>query len=156
MNWNVDTITALAEVVGAIGVIVSLFYLAIQIRVNNKEARLAAMHEISEGFRDSISTFTNAEMAGVATRGNEDFDALSDAEILQLTAGYQIMLRLWEEAFYQNNAGRLDAVIWDGIISEYSSFLPAPSFNRIWLLRRDYFPTDFQTLVDELMPSHQK
>ena len=156
MNWNLNTITALAEVLSAIGVIVSLFYLAIQIRINNKEARMAAMHEIAEGFRNSLSTFTNAEMTGVATRGNEDFDALSDAEIMQLIAGYQIMFRVWEEAFVENNAGRLDPVVWDVITSEYASFLSSPSFNRIWVMRRDFFSTEFQTFVDKLVKTEYK
>ena len=148
MNW--DAISAVAEVVGVIAVVVSLVYLAIQIREQNKESRLAAMHEISEAFRDSISTFSSAEMAGVAARGNEDFDALSDTEVMQLIAGYQRIFRVWEEAFHQYKAGRLDRNIWDVMVLQYSSFLSSPSLGRVWDLRRQYYNGDFQDFVETL------
>ena len=48
LNW--DAIGAVGEIVGALAVVVSLIYLATQIRTQNIEARLAAVHEISVGF----------------------------------------------------------------------------------------------------------
>ena len=49
MNW--DAIGAVGEIVGAMAVVVSLVYLGSQIRVQNRESRLAAMHDVSIGYR---------------------------------------------------------------------------------------------------------
>ena len=51
MNW--DAVGAIGEIVGAGAVFASLVYLAIQIRTQNRESRLSAMHDISVGFRRS-------------------------------------------------------------------------------------------------------
>ena len=54
MNW--EAIGAIGEIIGATAVVVSLVYLAGQIRTQNRQNRTAAMHEISMGFRDAIAT----------------------------------------------------------------------------------------------------
>jgi len=82
MNW--EAIGAIGEILGAAAVVVSLIYLAVQIRANHKEVRLAAMHEISVEFRESISTFADPQMAELFTRVNLQDDTLTDAETLQL------------------------------------------------------------------------
>ena len=44
MNW--DAIGAIGEIVGALAVVISLMYLAAQIRTSNAAAKQAAMQEI--------------------------------------------------------------------------------------------------------------
>jgi hypothetical protein len=148
MNW--EAIGAIGEILGAIAVVVSLIYLAVQIRANQKEVRLAAMHEISVGFRESISTFADPQMAELFTRANLQNDTLTDAETLQLVVGMQRIFRVWEEAHNQYRAGRLDKHTWDTMIKQYSSYLAAPGFQMGWELRRQYYDDDFREFVDKL------
>ena len=51
MNW--DAIGAIGENVGALGVILSLIYLASQIRMQNRESRLAAATEWTNQWNES-------------------------------------------------------------------------------------------------------
>src|SRR3954451_22793865 len=48
MNW--DAISAIGQIVGAFGVIVSVIYLAQQVRSNARQTRLASMRMLSEAF----------------------------------------------------------------------------------------------------------
>ncbi len=148
MNW--EAIGAIGEILGATAVVISLIYLAVQIRTSNKEVRLAAMHEISAGFRDSIATFTDPQMAELFTRANLRDDTLTDAETLQLVIGIQRIFRVWEEAHNQYNAGRLDKHIWDAMNRQYSSYLAAPAYQMVWELRRQFYDDDFRDFVDNL------
>lgn len=50
MNW--DAIGAIGELVGAVAVVATLGYLAIQIRLQNKEARLAANQDLQRAIRE--------------------------------------------------------------------------------------------------------
>ena len=111
---------------------ISLVYLATQIRTQNQEARMSAMHEILEGFRDTIGIAANLELADIVIRGNADFDALSDAEKFVLIAGCQPILRVWEEAFFQHQAGRLDEYIWSVMVKQYAALLGGQSVARVW------------------------
>ena len=63
MNWN--TIGAVGEIVGALVVVVSLVYLALQIRTQNTQSKLAPDHEISVGFRDATAKFANPDMSDI-------------------------------------------------------------------------------------------
>ena len=50
MNW--EMISAVGQMLGAIGVIISIIYLAAQIRNQNKESRRAAMNVLTTHWSD--------------------------------------------------------------------------------------------------------
>jgi hypothetical protein len=91
-KYSLSEWTAIAEIVGAIAVVVSLLYLGIQVREQNRESRLAAMHEIAVGLREAYSEFANIKNAELLIRGNEDYDKLDDAEKL-------VLITLWTNVF---------------------------------------------------------
>ncbi len=51
MNW--EAIGAIGEIIGAFAVVFSLASLATQIRSQNRESRIASIHEVVEAFRYS-------------------------------------------------------------------------------------------------------
>jgi len=53
MNW--DAIGALSESVGAIVVVITLLYLATQIRAQTKESRLTATRELARDAGDAVA-----------------------------------------------------------------------------------------------------
>ncbi len=61
MNW--DAIGAIGEILGALAVFSSLVYLASQIRAQNRESRVASVHEVTEAYRNTISVLQQPEMA---------------------------------------------------------------------------------------------
>ena len=54
MNW--DAIGAVGEIIGAAAVVVSVFYLAAQVRKQTEEERLSATRELSELFLVTIGS----------------------------------------------------------------------------------------------------
>ena len=72
----------LGETVGALAVVASLMYLALQIRSQNRESRIASVHELNESFRQAIMSFQNAELADVFTRAKDSFETLPEPERL--------------------------------------------------------------------------
>ncbi len=154
MNW--EAIGAIGEIIGAAAVVVSLIYLATQIRTQNNEARLAATHEILVGFRESLRVFTSGNTADLFAKANNDFDSLSDGEAIKLISATLQMLRLWEEAYIQNEQGHLEDRVWDGINSQYSSYLSYPALDRTWEIRGKHFDLKFQNLVNNVDRSEIK
>ena len=55
MSW--DAAGAIGAIVGALAVVMSLIYLATQIRTQNREAKISSVHEITEAFRLAITSF---------------------------------------------------------------------------------------------------
>jgi hypothetical protein len=154
MNW--DAIAAVAEILAACGVVISLFYLGIQIRAQNRESRLAAMHEISGAFRDSYGQFKDRDIADFFVRGNTDFQSLTDVEKVCLFATLNPLLKVFEEAFWQFRQDRFDEELWLPMVSQFSFFLAAPTLVQAWEQRKSHYNTDFQKFVDGLNKSEYK
>ena len=148
MNW--DAIGAIGEIIGAMAVVASLAYLALQIRMQNREARLSGAHDILVGFRESLQAFTHGDLHEIFARANEEYDSLSNAELIRLFGGVLPILRLWEEAYIQNEQGRLEDRLWEGINSQYSAYLNYGAVSRIWEIRRIHFDKSFQNFVQDL------
>ncbi len=146
MNW--DAVGAIGETVGAIGVVVTLVYLAVQIRQQNRESRIAAVHELNEAFRGSITSFQDPGLADIFSRAKTDFASLTEPERLRFIAMVQAVFRVWEDAFYQYTAGRLDPRIWNSMLTQFSAYLSLPGVRRVWEIRKRAYNERFREFVD--------
>lgn len=149
MNWV--AIGALGEMLGALAVMVSVLYLALQVRGQTKETQLAAIHEVSEGFRDGIAaTFMDPHLSRVFVVGKDDQTQLDEAERIQFISIIQRNYRVWEDAFYQHRDGRLPTSLWQSMESQYSALLNWPGVQWVWEIRRDFYTPDFRDYVDNV------
>jgi len=155
VNW--EAVGALGELIGAGAVVISLIYLAMQIRGQNSEVRTAGMHAVSQGFRNGIASLAEIpHVAEVWIKSCDSVDSLSDEELLQMIAVAQRNFRVWEEAFRLYRNGRLDDDIWEGITKQYASFLAHAGFKHVWKFRRAYYSQEFRSFVDTLPESDYK
>ena len=115
MNW--DAIGALAELVGAIGVIASLAYLASQIRQNTNAMRGTA-HEssVARNTQYALAIGSSPQVSDLLARGHRSYESLSTAERLQYTHLIAAMLlgaeatstsgETWKRPFGKDHARR--------------------------------------------------
>jgi len=148
MNW--DAIGAIGETIGAAAVVVSLLYLAVQIRTQNKQSRLSALHEMSRDLRDATAMFASADMTDIFVRANESFERISDAESVRLIVLTTNFFRAWEDAFLENRDGHLDGDVWEALSRDYAQSMGIPSFRHIWNLRKQNYDVQFRQYVDSL------
>ena len=146
MNW--DAAGAIGEILGAGAVVISLFYLASQIRTQNKEARLAAQHQILTAFREVSIIMSDPDLADIFLRGNKEIASLSDVEMFRMIAVLNPVIRVLEEAYDQYTQGRFDEEKWNGMVRQYSSYLSAPCFQQVWKVRRVHYQENFRSFVD--------
>ena len=147
MNW--DAIGATGEIIGATAVVVSLLYLGIQIRGQTRQARLAAAHDISIGYRQAMDHFSDPYMSQLYVKALSGIESVNDSELFQLILGCQKMLRVWEEAFYLHSEGQLHGKYWGGIDRQFRAFLDLPVFKYTWDIRCEFYGDEFRKMVDE-------
>jgi len=86
MNW--EMISAVGQMLGAIGVIISIIYLAAQIRNQNKESQRAAMNVLTSHWSDLNRTLAeNPDMAALWLRALQSFDELDGPAIILAGSG---------------------------------------------------------------------
>jgi hypothetical protein len=105
VNW--DAIGAIAESVGALGVIGSLIYLAVQIRSNTKQLRFDATQTIAESMDRALDPMYVGNNAAIWVKGLKDLDALDEAE---RAIFHGLMGRQLHNVFNTFEAGRMDVV----------------------------------------------
>ena len=142
MNWS--ALGALAELVGAIGVIASLLYLAGQVRHSRRLAQEEAARSVLSklnAFLDGISR--DHGLADVWVRGSRDLSSLKDqAEAVQFSTFLLSIFRTYEEALAYQEAG----VQWDwqGLEAQIREFIHEPGVAQWWSARRHWFSRHFQ------------
>ena len=107
MNW--EMISAVGQMLGAVGVIISIVYLAAQIRNQNKESRRAAMNVLTTHWSDlNRSLVENPELAALWIRALRSFDELDGASKLRFGAHLGRFLRFADSLYLGVFDGTLD------------------------------------------------
>jgi hypothetical protein len=85
MNW--EMISAVGQMLGALGVIISIVYLAAQIRNQNKESQRAAMNVLTTHWSDLNRTLVESpDLAALWIRALQSFDELDGTSKLRFGA----------------------------------------------------------------------
>jgi hypothetical protein len=150
MDWV--ALGAIAQIVAAFAVVISLVYLARQIRDQNRESRLASIHELNESFRAAILSFQNPHLADIFSRAKTDFESLTETERLQFISMVQGIFRVWEDAYHQHHQKRLDNRLWEAMVVQFSGYLSLPGVIRVWEIRKQAYSEDFRFFFERSAP----
>ena len=142
------------EFLGAIAVVVTLGYLAYQIRQNTIVARSSIRQGITQTYINQIADLVvNRELAEIftdSTRGNE----LDYVDRFRLQARCLIELRRFEDAHYQYSTGMLEDDEWRGFRQNLKNALSLDMYRASWEAEgtwySDRFKAEVKTLLEEL------
>jgi hypothetical protein len=152
MNW--DALGAIADLIAAVGVIVSLLYLASQVRGNSRQLRHAAAQAVLDKLNGLIGQLAFTAGAGdVWSRGLSGLDGLSDDEEL-VRFSSMLLQAFWayEEVLHYHRSGDIEAWTWTHAKAPVEHFMRTPGFQQWWQLRKDWFSPEFQAHVGDRMP----
>jgi len=150
---NREVISAIAELIGAIGVIVSLLYLAAQIRQNTRFTRAATLQaaaaQASEIHR---SLSEDSETARIFRVGLSDPAQLDVDESVRFLSMLSQLFRGYESMFVQYKAGTVDELSWRAWRAGMAGVLRSPGAAHFWKVRGLAYRSDFQVAVAEAGP----
>jgi hypothetical protein len=147
MNW--EMINAGGQMLGAVGVIISIIYLAAQIRNQNKESRRAAMNVLTTYWSDlNKSLVDNPDFAALWLRALRSFDQLDGASKLRFSAHLGRFLRFADSLYLGVLDGTLDKRLWRGYERTLADTVAYPGFQTWWATRKHWHTDEFCTLID--------
>jgi hypothetical protein len=155
MNW--DAINAISQLISSIAVVVSVLYLAVQLRSSTRVARVAAMDAAAAALRDVTKPFMeNAELGRLWRTGLENLDALSAEDQARFFHAAHQFLKALETIHYHYVYGLLDPQLWAGWRELLHHYVATPGI-RFYLERRSgVFSERFRTFISELEPVAQR
>ncbi len=140
---------SIGEFTAAIATLVTLVYLALQIRQNTRSVRSAALDSISM----SISEFMD-KVAQDPALTKLWFDGLSGTVELSESDDRRFGLllislaRRWENAFHQSRAGVLESASWSGMLAGLTFVFSAPGAQAWWKARQGLFSAEFVAFAE--------
>ena len=151
MTW--DALGAVAELIGATGVIISLLYLAAQIKKQTTEAQLAATRDLARLNNEMAESITSDRDAlRVYLQGKSDYEALDDEEKLVLGFTLSRGMRLQEQAYLHSKHDSLHASFYESLRARLAEQLAFPGVRRWWELNEHAFSEEFRDYVEREFP----
>jgi hypothetical protein len=138
VNW--EAISAIGQLVGALAVVISLIYLAREVRSNARETRRAAMRSTLDALtRFAQQVATHADLAELRNRGWQDFESLEGTDRARFSSYMHALFRIVEDAYYQHLDGHLDPQRWRGLEAVLRDVNARPGVQAWWRSRSHWF-----------------
>ena len=150
MNW--DMFAAIGELLSALGVILSLAYVGFQVRQNTRAMHAASMDATigaSNYVREQI--VSNADVASLYDRGNQDPEQLSDDEKVRYRILVQSILWTSWNAYAQTQLTGLDMSVFQAQKPFIRRILSTPGGQWVWQGWPDEFEANFRTTVEQIL-----
>lgn len=154
MSVNWEALGAIGEVVGAVGVIVTLVYLAAQVRHNSTVVRSSTRQAIASMQHETgLRIAENPELASMVVQWLDDQYAGSSNKEMRTHIFFRALLRAYENQYYQHEDGTFDDEMWLAYLSNMKRSFSTPSARDFWTSNQDLYGARFAKFVErELLP----
>ena len=154
MNW--DAIGAIGEVIGALGVIVSLLYLSVQIRRSDQTARVESIQSVLDGYRDRsiVPYFSNPQVMDLFAKGLTDFERLSENEKRQFVYLFAENVFQMQQTMELHQHGLLPQVDYDAWIYYVATLIRTPGGTAVWPYIEATITPTIRDLMNTYLDAH--
>ena len=146
MNW--EALAATGEFVGGIAVIVSIIYLALQVRSS-------AVSSKAQGQRDNMDVFTffaplhHKPNRDIFRKGTRNFDGLSDDEKLHFHSLFHPLVSQYQSIYADHKLGLMDEIAFESWSGAMITVLSSVGVHQWWQGAKIVYAVDFQQAIDE-------
>lgn len=141
-----------AEILGAVAVIVSLIYVGYQVNVNTSAIRSAAANDASVAMQTWY-----LKMGSNRQSSDMWFDAMTSPEPLATHDEFQFMMMMhavllgMQNSYLLSREGTIDVEFREGITIAIVAVKDLPGMRRFWRQRKGFFHSGFAEYVDGLL-----
>ena len=149
---NLESLASLGEIVGAIAVVVSLLYLAVQVRQNTRAQRLENASRILDRTASMQGALSrDSAMSVLFSKGVSDPSKLTPQERIQFTWAMYEFFGALEFMFLAANENSIPEEIWQRWSSAAAWWLTFPGVQAWWNARPIPFADSFSSYIESLL-----
>jgi hypothetical protein len=145
---NAETLSLWAQLIASIGVIVSLFYLAAQIRQNTRSSRAIVVDSLARSMHDLAFEMAQNEQLLMTATMLKDWNTATELERARYASFMLGYFKLFENAWFQMRQGTLERDQWEGYDAFLRSVWVQPTVKTWWTMRRTFFAPGFRQYVE--------
>ncbi|MDA1369935.1 MAG: hypothetical protein O2971_04115 [Proteobacteria bacterium] len=130
---TIDELGSLGELIGSIAVILTLIYLASQVRQSNVASLVLSNQAIYKKYSDFMKAlYTNQEVFDVWARGKASYSTLSEQDATNFQLIMYDAFGNWHEQWYQSHCGVTDETQFHRVKSGIRGELRSPGVQEVW------------------------
>lgn len=143
MNW--EAVGAVGEVLGAGAVIITLVYLAVQVRQNTRAMKTSALASL---FHDVHQLTENNERHIAGLMKSQRGEVLTPEERIHMVERFFTIARAFEGLWLQQQLGAVSRAQFDQQLDLLRWAMTAPETRRLWAQLAPTFAPGFRTVVE--------
>jgi len=147
---SLSDLSNIGSFVSGIGVLISIIYLAVQVRRAEKYQQAIMQQGRAARVSDYFMRCTEPVLAGVIAKGQAGDANLSPIEVQQLFFAFRALFLGFEDSFLQQRASLLDADAVESGKRAIKSVLDVPAYRAMWSILQSAFPPAFVAYVDKI------
>lgn len=153
---RIEIAALVAEIVGAIAVVISVVYLAVQISEGNKELRSQSHYNaLSLGQRPLEIELENAELARTIRIGYDAPAQLTEDQWYRFTQYQIIAFNAWEYYYYEHEKGAIPDQLWTGANAYYVEYSKTkPGLWKYWSEFEHIYGEPFHSYVEQYIQDY--
>lgn len=154
LNWEI--VAAIAELLSAIGVLLTLVYLAMQIRENTRGLQSASYESVLEGPRDRyfLPMAKEPDLADIFARGLNSLDQLDEKENRRFFYLMYEQLFQMQQVMHLRERDLIPQVDYDAWLDYTASLIKTPGGGAMWLHCEKVITPTLGNLINEYVISH--
>lgn len=147
MDW--DAISAVSGMLAAVGVVLSVVYLAVQVRRNTLATYSQTHYLTTNALAETAATIaSSSELSRVYRLGLLAPDQLNEDEFFQFAAIGTSQFRTFENLFFQHRSGLVDEDFWVAHRENILWFFHCPGMQRWWKDKRLAYSKGFRDFLE--------
>jgi hypothetical protein len=150
---TLSDLASLGSFVSGIAVLVSLIYLALQVRQAEKNQRAALNQGYVDRTTENLRWLADAPQAELITRVMAGELNFTSEEVFRLSMAFRTSLLSTQDAFLQHRAGLIDEMtLENALLGLTRTYLRQPFYRAVWKSgHRETIALDFRTKVDAII-----
>lgn len=150
MNW--DALGAIGEIIGATAVVITLVYLAVQVRQNTKSVRTSTLLANSDLWASLFCSLAEKDTAAAYATGMLGRADIKPIHYTQFFLMCRAMFVAFENQYYQYRHGTLDESTYLGYERSITTqLISMPGFRIWWTQSCDVFSPEFVEHVEAMI-----
>ncbi|HEY5622265.1 MAG TPA: hypothetical protein VIV14_00795 [Gammaproteobacteria bacterium] len=151
MKLKLSEMASLAEIIGAVAIVVSLVYVGVQVNDSTRAVRSASANETAAAMSAWYAQLgTNEQASGIFINGMTNPESLSREEMFQFVVQLHGLMLGYQAAYYLSQEGTLDVELQESLTNTILGVRDLPGFAVYWGQRKDLFKASFRQYMENL------
>jgi hypothetical protein len=155
MNYQLEDIAFISEILGGIAILISLIFVGIQLKENTKATRSSTATSTIGTMTDWYVTMgTDGETSASFWRFLANPESMSKEQQLQHIYNLHGLLLTFQNSYYLSLEGTIDKRIPESLNQVLIGVKDQPGFQVYWKARKSIFFKEYRDYVDNILNSN--